>query len=271
MRVRVEGRTSRGRALDLRDADISLERVVSLVRDPAADAVQAPAPGPVHRHVGCIHPGMTLDPRGALVAAVRSLGVTSPHREEIRELEAEIAAISPEAPPLAPYRRQVAETGEDVDALREQVARASGRLEARREAGSDTADAEAALQDAVATLAEAETEHLAARQELRRAEEAARRAWDARERRLSLSDRMDNLERRADAWLLEWGRPRLERALRSLPVAVPESPLSDGPDHVLALGVARMAAFRAPVVLHRSPFRSASRARAALDAQVILV
>ncbi|MFB6153473.1 MAG: hypothetical protein ABEJ27_04395 [Halodesulfurarchaeum sp.] len=271
MKVRLDGYTRRGRAIDLRDAGFEVERIAGLVRDPSADAVQTPEPGPVHPHVGCIHPDISLRPRRALVAAVRSRGVTSPHRGEICEVMADIASISVEAPELTPYRRHVAETGEDVDALREKVARASGRVEATRESGTAIAQAKAELEDAVATLAEAETEHLAARQELAMAERAARRAWDERERRLSLSDRLDNLERRAEAWLLEWGRPRLERALRSLPGSGSTPHLSEGPDHALAMGIARISALRAPVVLHRSPFPSALAARAALDAPVILV
>ncbi|MFB6072108.1 MAG: hypothetical protein ABEJ88_03980, partial [Halobacterium sp.] len=64
-----------------------------------------------------------------------------------------------------------------------------------------------------------------------------------------------------------------ERAVAALPVpGEPASPRAfDGPDWAAACAVARLAAPGAPLVVGSGVFERASRARAALDAPVLLV
>lgn len=276
MILRLRGETHRGQAIDLRDSRVDPAGLVRAIRAATDAIVAAPPPGPVHEHVGWLHPGMDCAPRAALASAARSRGRTTSYDERIATLEADIAAIDVDHVDLTPYQREVATAGEDVAALRERVATLRGRVQADREAGRDATAVERDLRETVAALSEAETDQLAAEQALAEAERAARRARDARERRLSLVDRRDNLRRRAREQLVADARSRFREALRALPVDSPPSqgsdPLTAGdvPPLHAALAIARMARVRAPLVV-AAPFPSATAARAALDAPVLLV
>lgn len=272
MRIRA-GETERvGQAVDLRSHDVPSGRLVAAVRDPAADLVVAPPPDPPHRQVGCIRPGMQLDCGGALVDAGRSIGLESPQAAEIARLDREIAAIEPESPNLRAARQRAAEAGADVTALKEAVARISGRLNARRDAGLTTAEVEQELAARTRELTEAETEAIAAEETLSRAEARAETARDERERRLSLVDSRENRRREARQWFRKALRTPFERALRSLPVSAEPARPSEfgGPAHEAALAIARIAGLSAPVVLVDGPFETAVEARGALDCPVLL-
>lgn len=274
MKVILGETVHRGRAVDLRDAAVGAEQLLASIREEGRAPLTCPRPGPAHPFVGHIAPEMHLSLQAALAAAARSRGLRSEHDEDIRSLDAEIEAISVETVDLAPVRRRVAETGADVDSLREQAAHLRGRLEAEREAGRDTAETRAALRETIADLGEAETAELAAEQELAAGERDARAVRDRRDRRLSLVDERDNLARRARSALAGRVYPRFRRAIAALPVdAAPgERPAGfTGASVAAALGVARIAALRAPVVLEAAPFADALAARAALDAPVLLV
>jgi ABC-type transporter Mla subunit MlaD len=215
---------------------------------------------------------MELDRRAALIAAARSIGLQPPQAEAIAALETEIDAIEPADPDLSAARRRAAEAADSVEALRERVARLSGRLAEAREAGRDTESLEDSLDEATRQLTEAETAAAAARQALETAAERAAR--EKRAERLSLVDRRENRRREARDWLACEARERLGKALAGLPVAAgaPQvGPEAGIPAHVVALGVVRLARVQAPVIVRDSPFEEPLRARAALSAPVILM
>lgn len=272
MRVRV-GETERiGQALDLRSSDLGADRLVGAARDPADELLVASPPRPPHRQVGLIRPEMRFDCGVALAEAGRSIGLESPQSAEIARLNRRIAAIELETPDLQAARRQAAEAGSDVSVLSEQVARTSGRLNARRDAALSTDDVEQRLAEFTRKLTEAETEAIAAQEALSRAEARAEAARDARAERLSLVDRRENRRRGARQWFRSALGEQFERALRSLPVeAEPAFPVDfDGPNHEAALAIARIADLSAPVVLVESPFERVIEAQGSLDGPVIL-
>ncbi|MFB6073280.1 MAG: hypothetical protein ABEJ88_09970, partial [Halobacterium sp.] len=165
MRVEVAGVEARGQAVDLRGEPVSAGEVAAAVRDPDDGRVECAAPRPGHERVGVLHRGVGVRVPAAVADAARSRGARSPRDAEITRLERELAAVDVADVDLAGARERVAETAADVSALEEQVARASGRVEARREAGKDAAAAEDALESATRALADAQTTHHAAREE----------------------------------------------------------------------------------------------------------
>jgi hypothetical protein len=272
MRIRVDGEWRVGTALDLREDGVAATELAERIRDLDADEVVCPPPGTVHDHVGVVRAGMAFDLRDAAVAAGRSLGLCPPQAEAIEALDRQIAAISPPEPDLRAARKRAAEASEAVEALRERVARVSGRLSEARDAGRATDELEAELNETTRELSEAETEAAAARQALEAAERRAAR--EERAERLSLRDQRENRRRDARSWLVEQMEPALERAIASLPVdGVAFEGVCEfaGPARVAALAVVRVARLAAPVILADSPFETAVRARAALDAPVVLV
>jgi hypothetical protein len=273
MRLRLAGVERRGPALDLRDADVDAEGVLAAICDPADERVRCAAPGSVHERVGFLHRDCSIAREAALAEAARSRGESTEYDAELRAVEADLADVDAPDVDLEAARERVAETAADVDALRERVARASGRVEARRDGGQDPADAEADLESATRELAAAETDHHAAREALARAREQAQAARDARERRLELEDRRENLRRAARQDLAERYAGQFRRALAALPVpGEPAGPRTyDGPEWATAAAVARVASIRAPLAVSTALFERPIRARAALDAPVVLV
>lgn len=295
MRVRFAGVERRGPAVDLRDLGVAATDVVDAVRDPDDDRVAAAtprkcggrlqdaAPG-VHERVGFLHPGLSVAPVAAVAAAARSRGARTEHDEALRRVDAELASMDVPDVDLAAARECVADTAADVDRLRERVARAGGRVEARRDDAGDAAeaDAEAALASATRELAERETDYHAAREALAAARRRAREARDARERRLELEDRRGNLRRAARRELADAHAGSFRRAVAALPVPGEPAHPADfaGPDWTTGCAVARLARPGPPLVVadalgDETPagdgFDTASRARAALDAPVLLV
>jgi hypothetical protein len=272
MRVRFGGAERRGRAVDLRDCGVTAGGAAAAVRKQSDDRVACQPPGRVHERVGVLHRGMSVSVRAALAAAARSRGATTDCDADLRAVEAELESLAPADVDLSGARERVAETAAAVDRLREVVARASGRVEACRDAG-DASDAEAALADATQELAAAETEHHAAQEALARARQQARGARDDRERRLSLEDERDNLRRAARRTLADRWAGRFERALAALPVPGAPAPPSEfaSPDWAAACAVARLADCSAPLVVGDDVFERPVRASAALDAPVLLV
>lgn len=283
MRATFEGVERRGAAIDLRDVDVSPQTVLRAVRDPHDERVVAPAPatesddplgteGSLPERVGFLRRGMAVSVVPAVAAAARSRGATTEHDDELRRIDEELATIEVPDVDLAAARERVADTAADVERLREEVARASGRVEARREDDAEATDAEAALQSATRELAERETEYHAAKEALAAARRRARDARDARERRLELEDRRGNLRRGARRALADAVTESFRRAVASLPTPAEPAHPTDfvGPDWTAACAVARMGRTNEPVVV-AVPFESAVRARAALDARVLLV
>jgi hypothetical protein len=272
MRTRFGGIERRGRAVDLRGCDVAASEVAAAVRDASDDRVACRPPGRLHERVGVLHHGVSVSVQAALAAAARSRGATTDCDGGLRAVEAELASLAPANVDLSGARERVAETAAAVDRLRERVARASGRVEARREDG-DAGEAEDALAEATRGLAAAETDHHAAREALERARSEARRARDDRERRLALEDRRDNLRRAARSRLAARWAGQFERALAALPVPGDPAPPGEftGPDWAAACAVARVAAPGAPLVVGSDVFERPARASAALDATVLLV
>ena len=272
MRVQVGEDRRVGQALDLRASQISGTRLAAAIREPTDDLVVAPEPTTVQDELALIRPGMAFDCRVALAAAGRSRGLTAPQSEAITRLDRRIDEIDPETPDLRAARRRAAEAGQDVTALEEQVARTSGRLNARREADLPTAALEDRLAELTRELTEAETEAIAAREALSRAESQAATARDARAKRLSLVDRRENRRRAAREWFLDALADPFVRALRSLPIeSEPARPTDfSGPSHEAALATTRIADLAGPVVLVDSHFETAVTARGSLDVPVIL-
>jgi chromosome segregation ATPase len=272
MRLVVGDTAREGRAIDATDL-ASPDTLLAVIRDeaPAGDLeLDAPAPGPAHEFVGRVDPGMSLALRPALAAAARSRGLSAPQDERITALREELAALDPDPVATREARQSVAETGAEVDRLRERVAELRGRVRAREDAGLDATAAREELTDAVQRLSEVETEHVAATERLDRATAAAREARDARERRLRLADRLDNREREARAHLVDRVSDEYRTAVRDVP---------GGPDGhgdpfevdpvTAALAVARVADLAAPVVLACDRFASPTAAADWLDAPVL--
>ncbi len=272
MRVDLAGVERRGRAVDLRDVDVSAESVVTAIRDADDDRIACASPQPVHERVGFLHRKLSVAPVAAVAAAARTRGATTEYDAEIHVIEDELAAIDVPDVDLAAVRERVAETASDVDRLRERVARVSGRVEARREADTDASDAEAALQNATRELAARETDHHAAKEELAAARERARDARDAHERRLDLADHRDILRRAARQALTDASADAFRRAVDALPTpGEPTHPREfTGPDWVVGAAPAPRARPAAPLVVDCG-FANASRAAATLDAPVVLV
>lgn len=275
----------RGRAFDLRDRPIDVGDVAAAIAadgsgsDDCEDAidVRCAAPGPVHQRVGVIEAERSYPLQAALTAAARQLGHESAVVDELATVRKRLASLELPAVSLENERRQVAET-DDATALQEEVATLRGQLEAACDRGDDSEALADARERAVADLTERRTERLAAEQSLDRAQASAREARDHREKRLRLEDREGNLEREAREDLAATIQPSFERALTALPCCgspselLGDSPWTvDGPDAVGALAVCRLAPIAAPVILAGDWFTSATAARAALDAPVILV
>lgn len=278
MRCRVAAAVRVGEAVTVPEGDA--DRLATAVGregpvDPAGQptvAVDCPSPGPVHGYVSPVREGMGLRVRTALAAAARSRGLTAPHGEELAAVRERLAELTVELAASAEERREAAETATDTDRLRERVAAARGRLQAARESGGDVAAASDELEAAVRELSEVETRAAAAAERLETARERERAARDRLERRRRLQDRVANLEREARTALVARVREEYARAVGEFDVAAP----LEAPPAVAALGVVRVAAVDAPVVLDGEGrvgrvFADAGAAVAWLDAPVIYI
>jgi hypothetical protein len=242
-------------------------------------AVVADQPGPTHEHVGCIRPAMGLRTRTALAAAAHSRGVETPNdaalagaREELaalesqRETEAEHDGTASER---AQHREAAAAAATETERLRETVAAARGRLQARREQGLDPTPAAEELAAAVERLSEAETEAAAARQRLEGIRERTRDRRDAREERFRLEQRVANLERQVREHRREQVHEAYVEALSRVPGVDSITEPFEAEPAARALAVARVAELSAPVVLACERFESAGAAADWLDTAVI--
>jgi hypothetical protein len=242
---------------------------LAAIRDPADERVDCPAPRPVHETVGLVG-SEPVERRATLAAVARSRGHDPPGAERIEALRAELQEARPERVDLAGARRRVAESGTEVERLREEVATLRGRVQAHRESGGDAGDAEAELRETARELSEAETERYAAVQALERARERAREHRDTRETRFAREDELANLEREARAWLAE----QVGAAVAAAVVAVPRATatgIEEADPVTLRLAAARVARLRAPVVLACRRFPDAGAASRWLDAPVLRV
>ena len=257
-------------------ADVEPVTLVEAVRSPdaAADgrvAVDAPAPGPVHEHVGHVRPGMGLRTRTALARAARSRGLETPHDDALASVRDRLAATSVEEGDITSRRRAVAEAATETERLRERVATVRGKLQAAREHGGDAGAVSEELASAVRQLSETETDSLAARQRFERVREHARERRDRRERVRKLEDKLANLERDARAHLVEQLADRYADAVADAPGAERVADPLDADPVTAALAVGRLASLSAPVVLACDRFASAAAASRWLGAPVVRV
>lgn len=266
MRLRLPNVERTGPAIDARALDIDPHRLLAEIRNTHSDVVSCPEPRPVLEHVGHIEPITTVTRRTAIAAAARSRGQASSLDDAIRDCRRKLGTVDVPAADVPAALESVANAAENVDSLRDRVARLGGVVAASDTDPEQDAATRSSLRDAAAELAAAETAHHAARQELARERDRQRAANDARERRLALEDRLANLRRAARRELAERNTARTRRALDALP-QWPEATA----DARLALAIARTAAVRAPIVVEAGPFRTPGQARACLAAPVILV
>lgn len=264
--------TLTGQAVDLADAGLSVDALRDAVRGDGPAPVTVECPNPSHWWASLAVPTDGTDPLDRLVAAARCRGIRVPEERALATAERELASLTTERVDPAGTRRRLAEAGENVAELREEVAAARGRLEALRRVDGDTAAAESALADAAERLSEAETERLAAEQAHEAAERQARRARSMRERRLRLQDRVANRRRDARRALVNG----LEEGFAGAVTAVPgeawlsTAPLSvEGDAVTAALAAVRLADLRAPVVDATGRFDSATAAADALETPVV--
>lgn len=274
MRVRVDGVVRTGRAVDLAALDVNARAVLAAVRgDPGPVAVDCPAPGPVHEHVGLVVGDRTVRVRTALAAVARLRGHEAPQDGRLADRRADLTALDPPEPSVAAARERLGAVDEtELAELREEVAARRGAVQARLELDAAVDPAREALSAAVGELAEAQTDRVAAEQTLDGARERAREARDRRRERLRLQDEVANLERAAREHLAGELRDEFATAVDAVPGdgSVPGRP-SDfiGADATAALAVARMADPRAPVVLASGRFEAAAAAARCLDAPVV--
>jgi ubiquitin len=270
MRLRVDGLTCTGRAVDCSGAGLPPETVAAAIRgNDTRIEVDCPDPGPVHGRVGPVVHGHSFEQRPALAAAARSRGLSAPQNERIEELSTTLSTLEVPAADTEAARKRLAAAGEERDRLRERVAELRGRVRALREAGADANEAEAELTEAARALSEAETERAAAEQVLAREREAAREARDAREHRLELEDRLANRRREARAHLADAVHEEFEAAVREAPGAATTPEEADS--WTAALAVYRVATVEAPVVVADSPFPDPETAADWLGAPVVRI
>ncbi|MFB6177894.1 MAG: hypothetical protein ABEI99_12280, partial [Halobaculum sp.] len=156
---------------------------------------------------------VTDDPpplRQLLAVAGRSRGIQTPYDDGIRRLaggDGERAdgrpTGGPDAEDLRAARRAVAETGTEVERLRERVAMLRGRLQARRETEAGVETVQSDLDTAMRDLTEAETEQLAAEQRLTQVREAVREVRDDRRESMRRADTLENRLRDAREYLAD--------------------------------------------------------------------
>lgn len=260
-----------GRAVELRGKHVTAETVRAAVRGESETVV-----------IDCQSPSRWLAPLGypengapaldRVIAAARSQGHHPPHERALGTAQRELQRLAVDQIDTAEARQRLADAGTAVDRIREEVATARGRLQARREMGADTADAESALTAAMKRLSEAETERIAAEQAHQTAERQARQARKLRERRLKLQDRVANRRRETRHALAAHVAEAFTEAVSSLPgdATLSTAPLGvNGDDVTAALAAVRIADLRAPIVDTTSRFASASATAAALDTPVI--
>lgn len=261
-----------GRALSIEcDLDPSaLVRAVQRDSDSAARiAVHADPPPAVYDHVGYIHAGMGLRTRTALAKAARTLELRTPHDEALDEARDSLAELTVDDSDSAQFRREAAQTANETDRLREEVAAERGRLQARRENNLDPTPAADALADAIRRLSETETSENAAKQRLRRERTEARFRRDRREERFRLEDRIANLERKVRAHLVEQVKDSYTEAVSRAPGTDGSRDPFDVDPVTAALAIVRITETAAPVVLACDRFDSPAAASEWLGVPVL--
>lgn len=197
----------------------------------------------LYDHVSVIAPGLPVQRREALVAAARSLDVSTSVDAAIEEVQKELKTLPNSVPSRAAARSRIAETASELEAKRERVATLRGRLQE-----TDDGRIEVEYRTAIQALTEAETEHTAAKESLKNAREKARVARDSRDRRLRLEDRLGNLERARRAERVAVVRSAVDTAVSAVPACNTET-FGNADPVSAALALARVGRVETPVVL----------------------
>jgi hypothetical protein len=266
-----------GRAIDLSGVSLNGETMVQAIRN-ESDVVECARPGPPHKYIGWIRPGMELRTRTALAAVARSRGLSVPQDEKrervlerLSELPTATVETDTEIKTETTLRRRLAMMNEEIDRHRERVARLHGQVQALRENRETAVEAIDALEDAIRELSECETEHAAAEQALKQERERQRRQHDVRDERLRLEDRAANLAREARRYLVRELEAEFETTVEMVPGATTaRTGMGFDADPVTAaLAIARLGVIEAPIVLECNRFSSARAAADWLDALII--
>lgn len=273
-----ETRTVQGRALDLRAGPIgpvdpeTVRAAVEGSRLTDGPLVAVHVSQPSRWWPTLADPADDTDPVDRVVAAARSRGYAPPTLRALAAAERELAAHRVEQVDVRETRRQLAETGADVERFREEVATVRGRLQARRAVDADTGAIEAELSESMRRLTEAETDRIAAEQAHAAAERRARRARTTRRRRLRLQDRVANRRRDARRALIANVANEFAAAVEAVPgdATLTTSPLDvDGDPVTAGLAAVRVADLVAPVVDATDRFDSAAAAVDSLGVPVV--
>lgn len=234
---------------------------------------------------------VTDDPpplRQLLAVAGRSCGTQTPYDAEIRRLagggdgrrgngdddhhrgrdgRGDHSAGSPDAEDLRTARQRVAETGTEVERLRERVAMLRGRLQARRETEAGVEAVQSDLDTAMRDLTEAETEQLAAEQRLTQICEAVRPVRDGRRESMRRADALRNRLRDTHDYLADTVSEPFAVAVEQFE-AGDTSSLDGVTAHLAAVTVAETTE---PVILAAGRFDAAERAANRLGTPVVLL
>lgn len=273
-----ETRTVRGRALDLRVESVdpvdpaTVRAAVEGAPPASGPLLEVDAPQPGRWWPALADPTDDTDPVDRVVAAARSRGYAPPVLRALAAAERELAAHGVEQVDVRETRRRLAETGADVERLREEVATVRGRLQARRAIDADTDAIEAELNETMRRLTEAETDRVAAEQAHAAAERRVRRARTARRHRLRLQDRVANRRRDARRALVATVADEFAAAVEAVPgdAGLTNAPLGVEGDPVAAgLAAVRVADLDAPVVDATDRFDSAAAAADRLETPVV--
>ncbi|MDZ7746610.1 MAG: hypothetical protein U5K28_08945 [Halobacteriales archaeon] len=251
MRVRLTDPDRAGRAIDCRDTDLDPERVLAAVRDPTDDGVRCRRATLLHETLGAVGIDTSPSRRQTLAAVARSRGVRVPAQNSLTEARAALATHTTETTSLAAEREGVAATSEqNRAALREEVARLRGVVDARRDGDDPPDETLAAYRETAARLSEIGTEATAATERLARERRAVTDRYDTHQRRLELEDRVANCERDVRRALAARVAPRVERALDGL---AETTPLDCDSELAWRLAAVRVARLSAPVVVAAGP------------------
>lgn len=224
--VRIDGDSRAGRVVDLREHAACPSATALATRLPRAAAWRDRPEFDADRSFTTVTPQSPPPCRLAAIAA-RSRGATTPVDDELAAVNSrsdspdatESSDLTTDLPDLAAARERVAETGSEVEQLRERVAMLRGRLQAARETDGEPSEVQTELDTAMRALTEAETAELAARQQLDRARQHARARRDSHERRLRRHDARQNRAREARTHLAAAVADRLAAATEQIAAA----------------------------------------------------
>lgn len=243
MRFRLTDPDRAGRAIDCREADIDPSRVLTAVRDPTDDGVRCRRATRLHGTLGAVGFASSPSRRQTLAAVARSRGVRVPEQEALAAARDRLASHATEPTNLAPEREEVASANDaDRAALREEVARLRGVVDATRGGDGPIEETLTEYRETAARLSEVGTAATAASERLARERERLSERYDAHQRRLELEDAVANRERDVRRALADRAAPRVARARDALAETTPVDPESDRALQLAALRAARLSA-----------------------------